>query len=283
MLIENGTRGRFTSAGGIVMSKFVVVVFPSEDKAYQGTQALKELHAEGSLTLYGMAVVAKDASGNLKIKDSADDGPLGTAVGSVVGGLVGVIGGPIGALAGVAGGALMGSMVDLFNYGVGADFLQKVSDELGPGKSAIVAEISEDWTTPLDARMAALGGTVLRTWRADFEDEQLVKEAAQSEVELQQLEAEYAQASAETKAKLKAKVDKAKANLSDSMKRLDARLDVTGKEVNAKVAALDKQLADVQDAQRAEIRRRIEAQRADQAARSAKLKQAWALAKEGLG
>ena len=31
---------------------------------------------------------------------------------------------------------------------------------------------------PLDTRMEALGGTVLRTWRADFEDEQIEHEIA---------------------------------------------------------------------------------------------------------
>ena len=31
------------------MSKFVVVVFPSEAQAYQGARALKDLHAEGSV------------------------------------------------------------------------------------------------------------------------------------------------------------------------------------------------------------------------------------------
>jgi uncharacterized membrane protein len=265
-----------------MMSKFAVIIFPTEKQAYEGTRALNELHSEGSLTLYSMAVVTKDAQGNLSVKDVTDTGPLGTAVGALIGGLVGVIGGPVGVLAGSAGGAMIGSMADLFNYGVGADFVQEVSDQLGRGRAAVVAEIAEDWTTPLDTRMEALGGTVLRTWRADFEDEQLIREAAQQEAELKQLEAEYAQASAEAKARLKAKVDKAKANLQTTTKRLDARLDAMGKEVDAKIAALNKQMADAQAAQRAEIKRRIDAQNADQAVRSAKMKKAWNLAKEAL-
>ena len=138
------------------MSKFVVIVFPGESQAYQGTRALKELHAEGSLTLYGMAVISKDAQGSLSVKEAADAGPLGTAVGALVGGLVGVIGGPAGVLAGAAGGTVIGSFVDLFGYGVGADFVSKVSTELRPGKTAIVAEIAEYWTTPLDTRMQSL-------------------------------------------------------------------------------------------------------------------------------
>jgi hypothetical protein len=47
------------------MSKFIVVIVPDEAKAYEGSKALRELHAEGSLTLYGMAIVAKTADGKL--------------------------------------------------------------------------------------------------------------------------------------------------------------------------------------------------------------------------
>ena len=72
------------------MSKFVVVIFPTEAKAYEGTRALKELHAEASLAVYGMAVVTKGADGKLTVKQSADAGPLGMGVGALVGGLTGL-------------------------------------------------------------------------------------------------------------------------------------------------------------------------------------------------
>ena len=265
------------------MSKFVVILFPDEARAYQGTRALKELHAEGSLTLYGMAVVAKDAEGNVGVKEAADTGPLGTGVGALVGGLVGLIGGPAGVIVGMTGGTLLGSLTDLYNCGVSEDFVRKVSKNmLEPGKTAVVAEIAETWTTPLDARMEVLRGTVLRTWRADFEDEQIAKEIAADRAELEQLRAEYAQASAEAKAKLKAKVDQAKANLEKAEKRLKAKLDALEKETNAKIAALEHQLKDARADAKEKITQHIAALRADYETRSAKLKQAWALTKEAL-
>ena len=55
-----------------IMSKFVVTTFGSEANAYEGTRALKELHAEGNLTLYGMAVITKDAGGKLSVKEGSD-------------------------------------------------------------------------------------------------------------------------------------------------------------------------------------------------------------------
>lgn len=266
----------------VTVSKFIVVVFPGEAQAYQGTRALKELHAEGSLTLYGIAVLAKDAKGDISTKEAADAGPLGTAVGALVGGLIGVIGGPAGAAAGLAGGALIGSLSDLFNYGIGQEFLSKVSAELAPGKAALIAEVAETWTIPLDTRMEAHGGTVLRTWRADVEDEQIEKEIAARRAELEQLKAEYAQARQETKAKLKAKLDQAKADLKRADGRAKAKLLAVDQETKAKIAALEKQLTDARDVAREKINQRIAALRADYDKRSAKLKQAWQLTKEAL-
>jgi uncharacterized membrane protein len=216
------------------------------------------------------------------IKEAADSGPLGTAVGAMVGALLGVIGGPAGVVAGASGGTLVGSAIDLFNYGVDADFVGKVSDELSPGKVAIVAEIGETWMTPLDTRMSSLDGVVLRTWRADFEDDQIVKEIAETEADFEQLKAEYAHASSEAKAKLKAQMDTAKGALEQSQKRLKARLEAVEKETNAKIAALDRQVAAAKAEAKEKINRRITALRADLQSRSAKLKQAWALTSEAL-
>lgn len=264
------------------MSRFIVVVFADEAKAYQGTRALKELHAEGSLSVYGMAVVSKDAAGKFAIKEAADEGPLGTAVGALTGGLVGLLAGPIGLITGAIGGTVIGSLVDILNYGVSADFIGKVSSELAPGKCAVIAEVAEIWTTPLDTRMEAVGGTVLRTWRADFEDEQIAKEIAADKADWEQLKAEYAQASAETKARLKAKLDQSKASLEAAQKRLEGKLSSLEKEVNAKVAAMEQQVTSARADAQAKIKQRIEALRADYQARTEKLKQAAAIAKEAL-
>ena len=264
------------------MSRFVVIVFPNETQAYQGTSALKDLHADGSLTLYSMAVVVKDAAGKLAIKDAADEGPLGIAVGALVGGLVGVIGGPAGILAGSLGGTLIGSLFDIANYGVSADFVAKVSSELTAGKSAVIAEIVETWATPLDASMEVLGGTVLRTWRADFEDDQIANEIAAEKADWEQLRTEYAQAGADAKAKIKTRLDEAKANLDATKKKADAKLETLDKELKAKVAAMQQQVATAKADAKKKINQRITALRSDYQTRSAKLKQAWATAKEAL-
>lgn len=264
------------------MSRFIVIVFPNETQAYQGTRALKDLHAEGSLSLYSMAVVVKDAAGRLAVKDAVDEGPLGTAVGALVGGLVGIIAGPAGMLAGSLGGTLIGGVFDIANYGVSADFVVKVSSELTAGRSAVVAEIAETWTTPLDTHMQALGGIVLRTWRADFEDDQIAQEIAAENAAWEHLRTEYARASADARANFKAKLDEAKANLDSAKKKADARLADLDKELKAKVAAMEQQAAAAKADAKETIARRIATLRSEYQARSAKLKQAWAMAKDAL-
>ncbi len=264
------------------MSKFIFVIFPNETKAYEGTRVLKDLHAEGSLTLYDLAVVTKGADGALAVKDAADSGPLGTGVGALVGGLTGLLGGPAGAAVGMGVGALAGSFADVFNLGVGADFLDKVSKELAPGKTAIVAEIDEDWVTPLDTRMAAIGGVVVRKWRADFEEEQLEKQVEADRADIAQLKDEWTHPTGEAKAKLSAKIDAAKVKLQDASDRMDVHIAQMHKESDAKMAALQKQVATAKADAKARIDKRMSELRGSHERRSAKLKQAWKLTKEAL-
>ena len=160
------------------MSKMLVVVFDNEKNAYEGAKALIDLHRDGSVSLYAGAVVARDASGQVSVKDNVGEAPIGTAIGVMTGALVGVLGGPTGMIVGAAAGGLLGSVGDLINLGVGADFLEEVLGRLEPGKFAIVAEVGENWVTPVDTRMEALGGTVHRRQRADVEYEQIERDIA---------------------------------------------------------------------------------------------------------
>jgi len=104
------------------MDKMIVVVFDSEIKAYEGSKALQELQEEGSINLYAKAVIARDASGKVTVKQQGDMGPVGTAVGLLTGSLIGLLGGELG-LAGVFtareyGAALVGTLLLTWLRGV---------------------------------------------------------------------------------------------------------------------------------------------------------------------
>lgn len=263
-------------------SKYIVVIFPNEAKAYEGMRALKDLQGDGSLLVYGTAVVAKDANGKFAVKQAADAGPLGLGVGSLLGGLIGMFGGPVGAAVGMGYGAMVGGLSDLYYSGAGVDFVNKVAEELTPGKTALIAEVAEEWVTPLDTRMEAIGGVVMREWRSDFEDEQIEKESAARKAELAQLKAEYTRAAEERKTKLKAQMGEAQAKLNATAERTQGRIRQLEQEAQAKIDQLQGQTAKAKGDAKVKIERQIAEIQADYNRRSGKLKQAWELTKQAL-
>src|SRR5258708_19434847 len=154
------------------MDRMLVVVFDNESKDYEGSRSLQQLDGDGSIAVYAARVDAKNSDGTAVVKEGADTGPLGTLTGTAVGSLVGLLGGPVGVAVGAAGGSLIGAIADLDNVRVGSDFLSDVAETLTPGKVAVVAEVDEEWTTPVDTRMEALGGVVLRRSLWEVEDTQ---------------------------------------------------------------------------------------------------------------
>jgi uncharacterized membrane protein len=148
------------------MSRYIGVIFPDEAKADEGSRVLKDLHAEGGITLSEMSVVAKDAAGTLSeklsVKKSVDEGSA-LAGGALIGGLAGLPGGPFAVVIGATGGALVGGAADLISVGDFTNFFDRVSRGLPPGNTAVVADVTEHSATSLcDTRMRAIGGTFVR-------------------------------------------------------------------------------------------------------------------------
>lgn len=139
------------------MNVMVVAVFDTETAAFEGLNALRDLHKEGGISLYASAVVVKDKTGMLSIKEDAEKGPIGTAVGLLGGGLIGLLGGPASLPMGAYLGGLAGLLLDIEESGVRLMFVDDVAKKLTPGKAAVIAEVEESWTTPLDARLRECG------------------------------------------------------------------------------------------------------------------------------
>jgi uncharacterized membrane protein len=184
----------------------VVVVFDNEKKAYEGKSALLQLQYDGEITVYAEAVVVKHADGSISVKEQDDFGPVGTLIGTSLGTLLGALGGPVGVAIGATAGLTLGSLVDLDNLLVGDDFVADVTKSLTPNKVALVAQIEESWTTPVDTRMEALGGMVFRRSlaqvRQDIEDQDI----AAMKADVAQFKEEIKTANADRKAKLQKKI-----------------------------------------------------------------------------
>ena len=228
-------------------------------------------------------MIAKDAGGKVTVKEAADEGPLGTAVGLVTGSLIGLLGGPVGVAIGAYVGSIGGLLFDLVNVGVGEDFLAEVEKQLQPGKTAVVAEIGEDWSMPVDARMEAVGGVVLRWGLGDVQDALIERDADALEAELAQLKAEHAQATGEAKVKLQARMDATKATLQATHDRAKAALEAAGHKLDAKIKTLQAQAAKAKGDEKARIEARIAEVQSEHQRRTDKLNQAWELTKQALG
>ena len=264
------------------MNKMLVAVFSTEPAAYEGINALKELHKDGDITLYATAVIAKDSSGAVTVKQDADEGPIGTAIGLLSGSAVGLLGGPVGVAVGASLGSLTGMIFDLNKTGIDIDFVDEVSKALTPGKAAVLADIEETWLTPVDTRIGKLGGIVFRRLRSEVVEDQLAREAAAFDAELKQLKEELAQARAETKAEVQKHIDATKQKIQATHDHAKAMLDQAKAETEAKIAALEAQMKGANDRQKAKIKKRIADTKARHEARRVKLEQAWELAKEAL-
>ena len=223
------------------MEKMLAVVFDNESKAYQGSRALAQLDAEGSIAIHAESVIKKNDDGTVTVKHVDGDFPVRTVGGTAIGSLVGLLGGPIGVGVGAAAGALAGSIGDLHVAGVNAEFLDQVTAALEPGKCAVLADISEEWVTPVDTRMEPLGGAVFRTPRKSFEDEQRARDVEVLRAEIAELKAEHARASADRKAKIQACIEKLSVRLQGKFDEAKLRSEQIRSESEAKIKALQKE------------------------------------------
>jgi uncharacterized membrane protein len=252
------------------MDKMLVVVFPTEAAAYEGSKALSALDEEGSIALYAKAVIAKDAGGRVSVKQEADEGPLGTTVGLLTGTLIGLIGGPVGAAVGAYAGTVGGGMFDLARAGVATDFVDEVASSLKAGKAAVVAEVYEEWVIPVDTRMEALGGEVLRRARTEVVDAQIASDQAAMKQEIAELQTEAAKASGEAKARVQKRIDAVNARVRGLQSRANAAFEGDKQQLEAKLRVLHDRTTRAKGELRAGFQEQAE-----------KLRTAWQRTREG--
>src|SRR4029078_7826743 len=116
--------------------------------------------------------------------------------------------------AGLAVGASIGGLAGLVFYvnktGGDVTFVDDVSKSLTGGKFAVVAEIEESWTTPVDTRMHRLDGIVFRRLRGEVVADQLMRESAAFEADLKSLNDDLKQAAADSRAAIQKDIETVK-------------------------------------------------------------------------
>ncbi len=188
------------------MDRMLVVVFQNESIAFEGKRALLQLDRDGSISVYAYAVVAKTANGSTTVNQSEDFGPHGTLAGNSLESFLSLLGGPM-SLAAVEFGAGAGASAHLDRARLGADFMEEVAEVLLPWRIAVIAEIAEGWTTPVDAAMEAIGGVVLRRALSRVKNTVDVEDVTAIRADMAQLKAEQTKVHTDRKAKLQEKID----------------------------------------------------------------------------
>ena len=164
------------------MDNYVSVVFDNDRDAAAALHELWRLDGAGDITVHGAAVLQRDKFGYVQVATKQTDPGLRTAIGVGVGALLGALAGPIGAAAGAsiaagtaagvgaAAGGVVGLTADAVKSGEHEEAARESGFVLRDGQSAVVAEVSEDWTEPIDTVMTRRGGTIFRRPKRDIRD-----------------------------------------------------------------------------------------------------------------
>jgi uncharacterized membrane protein len=235
----------------------LVVVLNSEYMAYKGAAILKQLDEEGSISVHAAAIIEKISDRKVTILQTKEEFPIRTIEGTAIGSLIGLLGGPLGVLVGAASGVFLGDLGDLHRSGVNTEFVNDVSSKLAPGKYAVVADISEEDVTPLDTKMAELGGQVFRTRERYVEIEQIKANLAALNADIAQLNREMKNAGREQKANLQAKIEKLKEKRQKEIVHAKGRFEQRERERDIKVLALKEKAANARGKTKAAIEARM--------------------------
>lgn len=265
------------------MNKMLVAVFDNENKAFEGLSALKDLHKKGDITLYATAVISKDENGALRLNDAADQGPIGTTTGLLTGSLIGLLGGPVGLAIGAATGTVAGLIFDVSADDINTTFVDEVSNALTKGTTAVIAEIDESWTIPIDTKLESLNGMVFRRLRDEVAEDQLARESEAIATEFENLKQELKEAKEEDRAAIKSAIAKLQKKAQAANELVKRKMNESRSQVNAKLNTMEQQMKEAKDRRKAKMEKRINEVKEEYRKRTEKLRQASKLIDEALG
>ena len=196
----------------------IAVSFVEDSRAYEALTNLKELAGQGQVGVTEAAVVIRADDGHIDVKDEVGDPTFaGTASGGLIGLLIGILGGPLGVLLGGATGLLIGSLFDMEDADDTDSVLSDVSKTVQVGRTALLAQVTEQSPEVIDTAMARLSGTVLRRSVDEVEAEIAAAEEAQRE------------AKREARKQLrKARLEKTRQGVHDKVDELKSKLHLAG-------------------------------------------------------
>jgi uncharacterized membrane protein len=254
------------------MEDIIVVVFDTAQRAYEGLNYLNQLDSDGVIDLYAGSIIEKDTDGKVCEQGRQGNFAFHTIAGTALGSLAGLLAGPPGFSIGAAVGGITGIIRDLHAAGVNSHFVDEVSAILKPGMFAVVADVNEEWTTPVDTRMEALGGFVFRTAKQNFETELRTQEITAIRGQIDQLKGEEEIVMEDRKEKIRAQIDTLSQKLKTAQTEAEQQAQKLKQDTEAKVQVLQKKAAKAEGAAKTKINAQIDELRKIADASVAKLK-----------
>jgi uncharacterized membrane protein len=210
------------------MPRVLVVVFDDETKAQEGENILLRLVREGNIVVHGHALLAKNADGTVNLMRKQDFGPLDTGLSTPLGSLIALLSGPSGLSISAATGFTFGNGADADNARLGEDFVDDVRNAFLPGRVAILSEIGENWTAPVDLSMEQIGGAVFRrslsNVRRTIDEDNL----AAMQADADQLKAEQSLSDSDRKEQLQKKINQLYSKINAQLQKAEERRAVAG-------------------------------------------------------
>jgi len=205
------------------MHRALVVVFDKESTAHEGENVLLRLDREGSISVACHALLAKDADGTVKLMPKQDFGPLDTSFSTPLASLIALLGGPSGLAASAATGFTFGPGADAANARLGPDFVDEIRNAFLPGKVAVLSEIRENWTAPIDVRMEQIGGVVFRRSLSNVRRTPEEDNLAAMQADVDQLKAEQSLSESERKEHLQKKINQLYDKMNAQLQKVEVR------------------------------------------------------------
>lgn len=127
----------------------VFATYNGQDRASEVFKTMKSAQGETGERIESYAVVSKDPSGKVHVRDQRK---TDAGVGLVVGGVIGLVGGPAGAAVGAATGGAIGYLTG-DAAGIPRDVVDNMKQSLTPDSSAIVVVLEDRWVQDVERDM----------------------------------------------------------------------------------------------------------------------------------
>ncbi len=151
-----------SNASGVPV-ELVVAAFTDEQGAANALERLKQAKKEGLIDIHDAAVLTRDSSNTLHIKETGDmSGRKGAGVGGIIGGAIGLLFPPAMLGSAAVGAAIGGLGAKLHDAGFPDEELKGIGSRLKPGTSAIVAVFEHKWVEEAEREFAAQGALMIR-------------------------------------------------------------------------------------------------------------------------